>query len=277
MKKYIYIGGYGRSGSTILDLFISSSGLFSVGEFICIRDNYNSGKPCTCGDIIEECNVWKSLVLRRNKSFFKSWFSSLFKEWDTNSKLNYSIVDSSKTSYNAAWRPFYILYIARNKFKFKYIHVFRSPFTMVKSVFSGSNKLLEKGIDLKRIGLLQSIKTIINYYVSFLAGCLIKLFNKDKTIFLDFEEFLADEELRNRLVSYLDLDKIPKFKNGFKINKKCSEHMIDGNRLRFKDEIVFKIPSTPKFKSLSLIEAFTVISIYPAWKASKIMSNNVLK
>ena len=53
--------------------------------------------------------------------------------------------------------------------------------------------------------------------------------------------------------------------------------MIDGNRLRFKDEIVFKIPSTPKFKSLSLIEAFTVISIYPAWKASKIMSNNVLK
>lgn len=277
MKKYIYIGGYGRSGSTILDLYISSSGLFSIGEFICIKDNYNSGKPCTCGDRIEECDIWKSLVLRRNKSFFKSWFSSLFKEWDVNSKLDYSIVDSSKTSYDAAWRPFYISYIARNKFKFSYIHVFRSPFIMVKSVFSGSNKLLEKGIDHKRIGLLQSIKTIINYYISFLAGSLIKLFNKDKSIFLDFDEFLENEESRNRLVSYLDLEKIPELKGGFKINKDYSEHMIDGNRLRFKDEIIFKIPSTPKFKSLSFIEAFTAISIYPAWKLSKIMSNNAFK
>lgn len=65
----VYIGGSGRSGSTLLDLLLgNSSQVQSLGEFHRIswyaRTNH---EPCTCGASVSECPFWARIeALGRN-------------------------------------------------------------------------------------------------------------------------------------------------------------------------------------------------------------------
>ena len=58
--KVLYIGGLGRSGSTLLDRMLGQlPGFFSAGE---IRDLWQRGLRenalCGCGAPFKECEVW---------------------------------------------------------------------------------------------------------------------------------------------------------------------------------------------------------------------------
>jgi hypothetical protein len=61
----VYIAGYGRSGSTLLDLMLGSrAGWFSMGEFRqfwhALRDDWR----CGCGAEVASCDVWSEVVQR---------------------------------------------------------------------------------------------------------------------------------------------------------------------------------------------------------------------
>jgi hypothetical protein len=61
----VYIAGYGRSGSTLLDLLLGRlDGWFSMGEFRhfphALRDDYT----CGCGTPVAACPVWSNVVAR---------------------------------------------------------------------------------------------------------------------------------------------------------------------------------------------------------------------
>lgn len=63
--KIIYILGHGRSGSTYLDLLLSSRARgFSLGQFIEYRDLVFSGASCrcTCGRDSDSCEVWAGVI-----------------------------------------------------------------------------------------------------------------------------------------------------------------------------------------------------------------------
>jgi len=59
----VYIAGYGRSGSTLLDLLLGRlDGWFSMGEFRlfwhALRDHWR----CGCGEDVEHCPVWSAVL-----------------------------------------------------------------------------------------------------------------------------------------------------------------------------------------------------------------------
>jgi hypothetical protein len=61
----VYIAGYGRSGSTLLDLLLGRlDGWFSMGEFrqfwVAVRDGWR----CGCGADVRDCPVWTDVLAR---------------------------------------------------------------------------------------------------------------------------------------------------------------------------------------------------------------------
>lgn len=62
--KVLYIGGYSRSGSTILTNAVGEiEGCFGAGEVMAVWDQWLSGDArCGCGNHVSECPIW-SLVL----------------------------------------------------------------------------------------------------------------------------------------------------------------------------------------------------------------------
>jgi hypothetical protein len=58
-----YIGGSGRSGSTILDMMLGgNSHTFSGGQLDQLSEWVEDHRFCTCGHVIEECPFWASLI-----------------------------------------------------------------------------------------------------------------------------------------------------------------------------------------------------------------------
>lgn len=62
--KVLYIAGWGRSGSTLLDNILGQlEGFFSVGEINCVWERNLLGSwRCGCGAPFEECEVWPGVM-----------------------------------------------------------------------------------------------------------------------------------------------------------------------------------------------------------------------
>ena len=56
----IYVGGYGRSGSTVLErLLTRHSTVIGCGEVVRLSwANYDPGMKCTCGALPKDCAIW---------------------------------------------------------------------------------------------------------------------------------------------------------------------------------------------------------------------------
>lgn len=69
--KIIFIGGWGRSGSTLLDLILGQlKGFFSVGELIYIWERgFTENQLCGCGEKFRECGFWSKVVKEAFGSF----------------------------------------------------------------------------------------------------------------------------------------------------------------------------------------------------------------
>ena len=64
--KVIYIAGYGRSGSTILDIALGQHGsVFGAGEITALaRHVWDGNEYCACGSTVPDCPLWKQAVER---------------------------------------------------------------------------------------------------------------------------------------------------------------------------------------------------------------------
>jgi hypothetical protein len=64
--KVLFIGGYGRSGSTLLDRVLGGiDGLCSVGELRHVfREGYVENRLCGCGMPFRECPFWREVTAR---------------------------------------------------------------------------------------------------------------------------------------------------------------------------------------------------------------------
>lgn len=59
----VYIAGYGRSGSTLLDLLLGRlDGWFSMGEFRLFWHAARDHWRCGCGSEVESCDVWSKVL-----------------------------------------------------------------------------------------------------------------------------------------------------------------------------------------------------------------------
>lgn len=64
--KVLFIGGYGRSGSTLLDRVLGTTdGVFSIGELRHIwREGYLEDRLCGCGQPFRSCPFWQEVTAR---------------------------------------------------------------------------------------------------------------------------------------------------------------------------------------------------------------------
>lgn len=62
--KVLFIGGYGRSGSTLLDRMLGQmEGFFSAGELRYIWDrSFAENQLCGCGKPFKKCAFWSTVI-----------------------------------------------------------------------------------------------------------------------------------------------------------------------------------------------------------------------
>lgn len=174
-QSLVYIAGYGRSGSTLLDLMLGSCDeVVSLGEVGNAWEQLSqSGLRCSCGELYSDCPQWGPVVVAVGRSGkLSTWrkhaarreslvrgavclllgsFSSDFEYRLANATMLNAlygvdkprfIIDSSKTAYDFAWRPLAL----KNKAELdvRMIHLVRNPFAVVAACLRGGNKQIQK-------------------------------------------------------------------------------------------------------------------------------------
>lgn len=124
--KLLYVGGYGHSGSTLLEFLLSSSpSVVACGETAGAVHKLTAARKCSCGMKAGDCPVWAPVLRRAREG--RQW-----RHWEVNADLlsrvsgrHRAIVDSSKTAWRQIAAPFLLRRQLGNEFVL--IHVVRDP------------------------------------------------------------------------------------------------------------------------------------------------------
>lgn len=66
----IYIGGYGRSGSTIAEMVIADQlSCFAAGELTHVFTWAREGRSCSCGRTVDKCEFWSPILTDIDQTF----------------------------------------------------------------------------------------------------------------------------------------------------------------------------------------------------------------
>jgi len=263
MIKLLYIAGYGRSGSTLLDVVLGNlPGLASMGEVSSLPDVLNSGHGmCTCGTKCTECRAWGGVIkklLSDNREFFvelksvqdleEPWFSPLRRLLGWNNRTQYDklmgkflkttsaelgsavLVDSSKTAYRSMWRPLALSRV--DDVDVRLIHLLRRPEQVMASCKKGRNSDLADGrSDRKR--LFPGLRGLIGwFFANFSAICSRRVIGEHKSLLIRYEEFIENPQKEIlRINQWINVDQslITSRLSGsdsFQVG-----HLIGGNRM----------------------------------------------
>ena len=255
----LYIAGYGRSGSTVLDMLLDSrDGVVGLSEVTHLFQYLDEGKSCSCGDALLNCQFWSPVIAdlkESNISDWKNiaritrklearpvWWSSLFsrnelrsygRAWSlvfesiTKNSSVWLVVDSSKTTRRTISR----LRLLRKTTQANVgmTHLVRDPRAVVNSYLKGNNIELEKGNAVaKRGGVL---RVVPSWILTNLAVHITSLFT-DKKVRVRYEDLVGDpNEQLDRIGQMLGLELLAS-SDPAKVEEVGSGHGIAGNRVR---------------------------------------------
>jgi len=273
-KKIIYIAGYGRSGSTLLERILSSHekifGAGALSNFLDLIDDKNSS--CSCGKAIQKCEFWSDVV----KSFSSDFdnipkFKNIQNQFDslsgfpayifghcTDKKVAYRefiqklfnnifqklpdevsyVVDSSKTARQNFFRPVALSKIG--SFHVKIIHLVRDGRGCMWSNLKGSNRRMEKGLD-PRIPF-AALRSAVSWFLANISAHICQaIFPPEDYCRIKYEDFVEKpKEALLKLGEFLDVDFHKQIEMLEKKRNIPLAHQIGGNRLRLKREIILK-------------------------------------
>ena len=140
----IYIGGYGHSGSTLLEsLLTASRDVIGCGEVVGALYNLQSARKCSCGRAAEDCPIWGSVVGSANveaRADANRTHVSLDAALRGRAANQYkAMIDSSKTAWRHVRAPFQL----RRTFgaDFVLVHMVRDPKGAAWSVMQRSVRM----------------------------------------------------------------------------------------------------------------------------------------
>jgi hypothetical protein len=163
----VFIGGYGRSGSTLLDMFLASrlSGVFGAGELVNLFEELTDGGRCACGAPVAQCEVWGKVAAvaaeqglsaaraqaitvegyrplgHAGSAYFGLWRGLLGRlRQVTGSEV---LIDSSKVTRT---RLRYGARLHEMGVRMVVLHLVRDPDDVVASARLGSNRAIERGL-----------------------------------------------------------------------------------------------------------------------------------
>lgn len=266
-----YIGGYGRSGSTVLGTLLNSApGMVHAGELSFLPIEWPDPlRRCSCRARFSECNVWgpldpgrllKSedwnrlrrleslralprvilgLVTARERVAVRRYVRDVLEKLSRTTGCQV-LVDSSKTARSTAARPFLLARVGGADIRV--IHLVRDGRKCLQSLIkTGSNWQLEGRAGAKQPGILRVSLGWVMANVS--LSVLGPLWFRGRYKRIRFEDLLeSPEEVLAQLELMLACD-LSTVRQAIREKRPFSVgHVLGGNRLRFEGEITL-LPS----------------------------------
>jgi len=262
VEKLVYIAGYGRSGSTILDILLSQPDEHvGAGELTFLFEACDRGETCSCGDPIGQCGLWGEALdglgfgpddVRRARDVTRQMEARPMREreaaayehlWKRTLDATGGIadatcvVDSSKTSRRKWRRP--ILLNRLNSVDVRIIHLVRDPRSVMRSIEKGSNKKLEGREDIRIGGGAYRGLASWTFANSLVETHLGALHDVDRLV-VRYEDLAADPvSTLERVEAFADLDLDDTVRRLEEDKGLQPGHGVRGNRLRRQPEIRF--------------------------------------
>jgi len=274
-KKILYIAGYGRSGSTLLERILSShEKLFGTGELWRLHGMLDRCDwTCSCGKKVDKCEFWgeifanlaslditsgewqktqekkESLIHFLNHvpgsssigngmsygELTKSLFEEIFRQ--VPESVSY-LIDSSKTSRKSFFRP--ITLSRYGEMDVRVIHLIRDGRGCMWSNLKGSNRKIERGEDpnLPFAGL----RTAISWPLTNSVADLFKRLEGSRNYLrLTYENFVnRPGESLELIGKFVEVDFTRQIDMLEKEKPIPPTHQLAGNRLRKKESIVLR-------------------------------------
>ena len=267
--KVIYIAGYGRSGSTVLDILISKKddSILGAGEMTYVVEDILSNQNCTCGHKYARCSTWSPIVnlslTLEDCNFLRTMESRggmvdlfhvpIFSKKDSDRYKGISlnifeelgqyqvIVDSSKTAHDAFWRPFLLSSVA--DLDVYVIHLKRDLFSVLKSVWKKSN-WSEEGKTKGRHPVHRLARSFVGWILAnYQAYRMKRLLGVDNYLYVDYSDFLNNPENTFNAIGKLIGQDFSSHANAIKNGAEflmSDSHNVGGNRLRLSKLISLK-------------------------------------
>lgn len=266
MIPLLYIAGYGRSGSTILEAMLGTDPrVFPTGEMSRFWEMAQDPSIlCSCGEPVQSCPLWgkvlqkvlpdssrlgslRKLMRRVEGSRIKAerpstddlrayeWitrrlFSALTKQLDTDVRV---LVDSSKTAYGHSNRPA-MLHRVFPESEVRVLHLVRDVRGVAFSMRKGLNRNLERNG--KGGGnLLNFFRAIIGWtYANMRAASLRRILPRGRYLLVRYEDFvLSAPSVLGKILDFLELG-LPDGSSGQVLPRgRFERHQLAGNRNRF--------------------------------------------
>jgi hypothetical protein len=272
-NNILYIGGYGRSGSTILEKILTSHPeITGGGEIFRMAEIFSDDlAQCTCGELLKNCPVWgKVRIVAAKEALRYGGFPELhaammrvdgrsnsYQKHNTNDvdvwlRINRTafkalnsaepsvkwIVDSSKTARGAARRPLRLIAQGANV---RFIGIRRSLNAVLGSISKGSNRAIEGGKNIKPAHVLiaqQRLRAFVGWIMANTAAETIAKINDTHALGLRFEDLTTNPDAQfERISDWLGLSFYPDWEAKM---IETPRHMIGGNRNRFNPESVHR-------------------------------------
>jgi len=227
VAKLVYIGGYGRSGSTLLEYLLTTHPeVVGCGEVERHLRRFAKHKVCTCGRPAKKCPVWGAF--RHKTGGLKGWdHEQLTLALLDRVAKNYAVmVDSSKTAWTTLLTPFGLRRALGKNFVL--VHLIRDPrgvaWSMMRWKPKRGRRYLTQGAKGLRAG--------VGWLAANLACEAFGRRYPENYLRLRYEDLSRDphrviSEIDQRLnLPPSDLERHPEFDN---------RHQLYGNAMRFRE------------------------------------------
>ncbi len=297
-RMVVYISGYGRSGSTVLDLLLGNHpNILSLGEVGNIFDYYLSPtEACSCGAAFNRCEFWsrvmnrafpkkdsKSLAgCRRLQLRVERWMSLpwlLMKKGRSEPKQQYRelntrffesiyqvseksiIVDSSKSSYPFACRALALRRLCG--LEVKVIHLVRDGRGVIHSKLQGDNRKMRIGVYEKEIS--GPYRGLIGWNLVNCFSVLSRLFlPKGNYILIRYEDLMSrPEKVLKRLGRFIGVELTQSIEAVKESIPLTVGHLVGGNRIVDSGSIVVGRQLNGKERIPRLMQAVYYLSSWP--------------
>lgn len=264
----VYIAGYSRSGSTIIDILLGSHpDVCSTGEITYMLDDAtNPKRSCTCGARYADCTrhggwltsaagqaalqardqlrsvenragleaLKAGTVPQADQAAYRDYARSLYAHLAQNSGARV-ILDSSKSARDAAGRPLALARLAG--LNVKVLHLTRDPKAVVRTYIENGSNWVAEGH--RKATALDSFRPVIGWAkANGIAQGLQADFGQDY-MHLRYEDLMADPQTQlDRIGQFVGVDFSAQLAAAQAGQAFLADHNVGGNRNRLEPQVI---------------------------------------